>query len=302
MMEIEKYYRMLNLPSGDLRISITNGCNMKCTYCHNEGQTIRKEVKFLSVEDIKYLVNNAKPYGLKKVRLTGGEPLIHPEINEIVRMLHDELGISNIGINTNGLEIEKLYELCETEYLKQVVIGLDYFDSEISKDSPIGISSSKIRDGILKIRDRGRNIQIATVYNGNFEDIFRLVEWCLENQVLLKVIEKSDYWTTEYDPSTFDVIISTIRKRYLLNIGLTADLKEYYLFNDKSKILFFQSHCNRNECQLCKNMHMRITCFGEAKACINRADTTFPLLSGDFNKNFKRAIANLGNPPGNEVI
>ena len=83
MIVAEKEYRMLNIPSGDLRISVTNGCNMRCTYCHNEGQT-ETEVKYLSVNEVKTIVCNAMKFGLHKVRITGGEPLIHPNIEEIL--------------------------------------------------------------------------------------------------------------------------------------------------------------------------------------------------------------------------
>ena len=81
----EIYYRFLNIPAGDLRISITNACNMKCIYCHNEGQQ-NERVNFLTVDEIKFIVINAQKYGLMKVRLTGGDPLIHPQIHEICRM------------------------------------------------------------------------------------------------------------------------------------------------------------------------------------------------------------------------
>ena len=64
----EKEYRDLNIPSGDVQISTTDGCNMNCVYCHNKGQQ-DSFVKFLSVDDIKYLILNSMKYGLKKYTL-----------------------------------------------------------------------------------------------------------------------------------------------------------------------------------------------------------------------------------------
>ena len=70
---------------------------MMCEYCHNEGQGEQSE-KYLHVGKIRYIVQNAKRYGLTKVRITGGDPLVHPDIYQICSMIKNELGISNLGI------------------------------------------------------------------------------------------------------------------------------------------------------------------------------------------------------------
>lgn len=295
----EKYYRKLNLPSGDLRISITNGCNMKCSYCHNEGQNEFEKIKYMNIDTFKYIIKNAKKYGLNKIRITGGEPLIHPNIEEICEFVKEE-GIDNFGINTNGYLSDKLIELCKKEYFKQVVIGLDFFEGKVSKLSPVGKSSNDIKDLIIKLKSIGVNVQIACVYNyNNAEDIYKFVEWCLANKILLKVLEISDRYNDNFNPELFDNFIDKIKNRFDLHAGVTVDLNEYYLYDDNhNKILFFQSHCNRNECSICKNMHMRIGVNGKAKPCIYNSKAEFDLINSDFDENMKKAIINLGNSSG----
>jgi cyclic pyranopterin phosphate synthase len=291
----EKYYRKLNIPSGDLRISVTDYCNMRCNYCHNEGQDNNKSE--LSTEDIIHIISSSLKYGVNKVRLTGGEPLLHPDIVTICQKIYHETGIKNLGINTNGINKDVLFEICSLGILNQVVVGIDYYDSEISKDSDIGVPSSQILNTVKSLKENKINTQIAMVYLGNYHQVTKMIQWCFEHNVLLKIIEFIGH--IKYD--SYQMMIEKVVNDFNLNLGVTADLDELYAYDSKqNKILFFQSHCNRNECSACKNLHMRVTSRGFAKPCIMRNDTTISLLE-DFDKSMKIAIANLGNPPGKPV-
>lgn len=296
----EIYYRFLNIPAGDLRISITNACNMKCIYCHNEGQQ-NECVNFLSIDKIKFIVTNAQKYGLTKLRLTGGDPLVHPQIYEICRTLKNDLHIKNLGINTNGFQSDLLIKLCQDNLLNQVVIGMDYFDGPVSKKSPVGPSSEAIKELVLKLKRMNINVQVAIVYLDNENDIFKFIKWALNNNVLLKILEEENYYSETFDAEKYDMLILTIKDKFGLKIGLTADLKEIYLFNNQGKILFFQSHCNRGECQLCRNMHLRVNAKGMAKTCMFRSEI-YDLTQEDFDFNMKRALANLGISPHGTVV
>lgn len=296
----ESYYRFLNIPSGDLRISITNACNMNCVYCHNEGQS-EESLYFLSLENIKDIVEKTKRYGLTKVRLTGGDPLVHPDILSICRMLKKDLKINNLGLNTNGYRACMLEEICDEQLLDQVVIGMDFFDSNVSKNSLIGPSSKEIKKEILNLKNKGINVQIATVFTGNINEIFLFVEWALNNGILLKIIEVEKYDNDKFEPGKFDKLIEEVRDKFRLKIGITADLREIYLYCDQGKVLFFQSHCNRGECHLCRNMHLRINAQGKAKPCMFRKEA-YDLLNGEFDLNIRKAIANLGISPDKNIV
>lgn len=296
----EVYFRFLNIPAGDLRISITNACNMTCEYCHNEGQS-GPGAKYLSIDKIRYIVQNAKKYGLTKVRITGGDPLVHPNIYDICYMIKNELGISNLGINTNGFERDILIQLCQSSLLRQVVIGMDYFDNAVSKKSPIGPSSAEIKELVLSLKQMGVNVQIAVVYSDNEEDICKLIAWGLDNHILIKVLEEENYYNLAFNPKRFESLLQLIKQKFNLSLGLTADLHEAYLYDYRGKILFFQSHCNRNECNLCRNMHLRINAEGKAKICLFR-DDSYDLIAEDFDLNMKKAITYMGTPPNQEIL
>ena len=97
------------LPRGQYRMSITSGCNMKCVYCHNEGN---KTVSLLTVNQIKKIIESSKDVGLEEIRLTGGEPLTHPNIYEICRIISEDYHL-RVSINTNGILIDKLLYMIE---------------------------------------------------------------------------------------------------------------------------------------------------------------------------------------------
>ena len=121
----------LSLPKNEFRISIISSCNMKCIYCHNEGN---KHTNMLTIDEIKKIMDNSYDLGMTSVRLTGGEPLIHPQIFEICKMLSEEYKLK-VGINTNCIEYEKLLYMIDNGWIDRVIVGLDYYDNKISKNS-----------------------------------------------------------------------------------------------------------------------------------------------------------------------
>ena len=305
MNSIYKQYRKLNLPSGSLRISITDDCNMRCYYCHNEGQINNSQVHYMDIEEIRFILNNAMDYGLQKVRLTGGEPLLHPQIDKIIEMIFQELHICNIGVNTNGILLQKLEVPLENKYLRQVVIGMDYFNGAVSKYSPIGLSSETIRKKILMFSREYSSAKffIDYVFTQNIEDLLKMTNWCLVNGISLRVLEKVDLFQKDYSKEAFDSLCTLIKYNFNLCEGIVVDLNERYLFNSQGTvIIFYQSHCNRTECHLCRNIHMRITATGFAKPCLYQKEALFPLLDGDFSYNMNRAIINSGKLPTDQIL
>jgi len=298
------YYRRTNIPSGDLRISIVAGCNMRCYYCHNEGQGDFTSVK-LSKDDIRQIVQTGKLFGIHKVRLTGGEPLIHSELFEILKMIKFDLQIENVGINTNGIlltptVIQELI-LCKTDV---VVVGLDYFDSAVSKASKTGKKSKEILNNVAIAKELGLNVQIAAVFDeNNYGDIFALANWCNLNNILFKVLEVSDDKIAPTSSESFIQLIHDLQQHFNLKLGKTVSLNEIYgIYESGNKILFFHSKCRIRECQECSQMHMRVTSQGKAKPCILRTDTEYSILDRNTSLlNMAKAVHNLGNPPENTI-
>src|SRR3954468_12336269 len=87
----------------NLRISVTDRCNLRCTYCMPEEVVFLDKGELLTFEEIAHFVRAAAPLGIDKIRLTGGEPLLRRDLERLVRMLVEVPGIVDVGLTTNGL-------------------------------------------------------------------------------------------------------------------------------------------------------------------------------------------------------
>lgn len=278
---------MIELPKNEYRISITSACNMKCIYCHNEGNT---KISSLSLDDIELLVSNTLDLGLKQVRLTGGEPLIHKNIIDICKMLKEKYNLK-VGVNTNAIEIEKLLYLISNNWIDRVVVGMDYYDGKISKQSPIGKSSKEILSNILEIKKTNCDVNISTVYNNDYDNIYKLANWAIMNDIRLKIIE---IVRNELCDSSDNNYVE-MRKRLIKEFGLDTKLDPLYkevqgISNGKNKLTFFHSHCRLRECDLCKQMHLRVTSTGKLKTCIHYDDEDIDFREGNVHEKVEKVL------------
>ena len=280
---------MLQLPKNEYRISITSGCNMKCVYCHNEGNNI---INQLSKDDIEKLIQNSYGLGLKQVRLTGGEPLIHKEIYDICQMLTEKYHLK-VGINTNIIEIDKLMYMIEKGWVYRVVVGLDYFDAPISKQSPVGISSKQALENILRVKNAGVNVTISTVYNGDYDNLYNLVNWAKQNNIRIKILEEVKNEVADTTDIEYLNMKDKILSDFKLNTKFDDVFKEYHGIdkNGSTVVTFFHSHCRVRECDVCKKMHLRVTSTGKLKQCIQSDENDIEYLNGNIRNNILTALS-----------
>jgi len=108
-----------------LRVSVTDKCNLKCFYCRPEGLEFFEKEKLLSFEEITKFVRALTKYGLKKVRITGGEPLLRKDIHVLVRMLKGIDGIEDVSLTTNGITLSRHAEILKKSGLDRVNVSID---------------------------------------------------------------------------------------------------------------------------------------------------------------------------------
>jgi len=278
---------MKQIPRGEYRISITTGCNMKCVYCHNEGQSCFAQ---LSIDDIDLLLKNSYDIGLKSVRLTGGEPLIHPQIVDICKLIKNKYGLQ-VGINTNLIKIDVLLDLLENNLVDKVVVGLDYFDGKISKNSPVGKSSADIKKNILSIKKYPINIAVDMVYNNNKTDIEQMFNFCLNNEIEIKILEDISN-KSEPQHIKFIEFMHYLAKKY--DINLITSKEEFDQFrgykNNIRVASFFNSLCYDKKCDLCRNMHLRVSASGVLHWCAIGDSEGINFKQGNTRKNILKIL------------
>src|SRR5688572_17072656 len=114
-----------------LRVSVTDRCNLRCVYCMpKEGLQWQPRADQLFAEEIARVVETAAQGGVKRVRLTGGEPLVHPHIVEIVRRIASISMIEEVSLTTNAMLLERLAQPLADAGLTRVNISLDTLDRE----------------------------------------------------------------------------------------------------------------------------------------------------------------------------
>ena len=136
-----------------LRISLTDKCNLRCTYCMPEkGRTFLTSDILLSDEQIVQCVKVASELGISKVRLTGGEPLLRKGVIGLVKSISDIKGINDIAITTNGVFLKHFAPHLAEAGLKRINVSLDTIDPKKYKDITRGGNVHEVFEGINAAR------------------------------------------------------------------------------------------------------------------------------------------------------
>jgi cyclic pyranopterin phosphate synthase len=139
----------------NLRISVTDRCNLRCTYCMPEEVAFMDRGELLSFEEIVRFVRVAAPLGIDKIRLTGGEPLMRRELPRLVVMLRELPGIRDIGLTTNGLLLPDQAQAFHDAGLRRINISLDTLDPQQFRQLTRRDGLEKVIDGILAAKSAG---------------------------------------------------------------------------------------------------------------------------------------------------
>ena len=186
----------LNRPIKDLRISVTDRCNFRCSYCMplDEYDWIHKK-EILTFEEISRLANLFVRLGVEKIRLTGGEPLVRQNLDRLVAKLSSIGGLKDLCLTTNGALLAEKVAALKASGLKRVNISVDSLSPEKFRQMTKRGDLSKVLDGIFAAKQHGLHpIKLnAVIEKGlNEDDILSLVEFSRDNGFALRFIEYMD--------------------------------------------------------------------------------------------------------------
>jgi GTP 3',8-cyclase len=139
----------------NLRISVTDRCNLRCTYCMPEEVVFMDRAELLTFEEIAHFVHVAAPLGIDKVRLTGGEPLMRRDLPRLVALLRAIDGIRDIGLTTNGLLLAGQAQALWDAGLRRINISLDTLDPQRFREVSRRDGLDKVLDGIFAAKKAG---------------------------------------------------------------------------------------------------------------------------------------------------
>ena len=181
----------------DLRISITDRCNFRCAFCMPEGQDyefFRRE-EILSFEEITKFVRAIIPLGIKKVRLTGGEPLLRRDLERLIKML-SELPIEDLSLTTNGFLLKEKAKVLKLAGLRRITVSLPSLKDEVfSKLVGRNVKVSHILEGIeeaLRVGLKPVKVNVCVVRGLNDGEIVDIAKFFKGMGVVVRFIEFMD--------------------------------------------------------------------------------------------------------------
>ncbi|MEI6348025.1 MAG: radical SAM protein [Bacteroidota bacterium] len=189
---LDSYHRNINY----LRISVTDRCNLRCIYCiPEEGVKLMSHKDILSFEEIVEVVKVGVKFGIDKVRITGGEPLIRKDIVSLVKMISNIHGITDLSMTTNGILLEKFALLLKDAGLQRVNISLDTMDSNKYKIITRGGDINEVFAGIKAAQEAGFSpIKINCVIKDNSaeKDALAVSHFCKLENLEIRYIREMD--------------------------------------------------------------------------------------------------------------
>jgi cyclic pyranopterin phosphate synthase len=174
----------------DLRISLTQRCNLQCVFCHMEGQPVAPEE--LSAEEIERCVRAAVRVGVNRVKLTGGEPTLRPDVVEIVERISPL--VREVSMTTNGLRLRRLARPLRAAGLKRVNVSLPSLVPETYHRLTGSPRVHDVMDGIRAAREAGLdpikiNVVVLAGLTGSPEETEALVDFAREVGAWIQIIE-----------------------------------------------------------------------------------------------------------------
>jgi GTP 3',8-cyclase len=179
-----------------LRISVTDRCNLRCTYCMpEEGVTLLKHGDILSFDEIVDFVHVAAHMGINKVRITGGEPLVRKGIVNLVSMIADVNGINDLAMTTNAVLLKQFAKPLYNAGLKRINVSLDTVNPQKFKDITRGGSINDVIEGILFAKEIGFNpikLNCVVKESSNEPDAQEVKAFATENGLQVRFIPQMD--------------------------------------------------------------------------------------------------------------
>ncbi|HLS60774.1 MAG TPA: GTP 3',8-cyclase MoaA [Virgibacillus sp.] len=190
----------LNRPLQDLRISVTDRCNFRCTYCmprelFGKDHQFMPQSETLSFEEIERLARIFVQLGVNKIRLTGGEPLLRRNLPDLIEKLVAIEGLEDIGLTTNASLLEIMAPKLKDAGLKRVNVSLDALDDALFQSiNDSSISTERVLKGIKKAKEVGLEVRVNMVVKKgmNDQEIVPMAKYFKEQGITLRYIEFMD--------------------------------------------------------------------------------------------------------------
>lgn len=266
-----------------LRVSITDRCDFRCVYCMSEDMTFLPRADLLTLEELDRLCSAFIAKGVRKLRLTGGEPLVRRNMMSLVRSLSRHLttgALNELTLTTNGSQLERFAAELADCGVRRINVSLDTLDPAKFRAITRWGDLDKVLAGIAAARAAGLAVKINAVAlkNSNEDEIPALMEWAHGLGMGLTLIEVMPLGEIGEGRIDQYVPLSLVRARLAKQYTLT-DLADdtggparYVAVGETGGKLGFITPMTHNFCESCNRV--RITCTGTLHTCLGHEDAS----------------------------
>ncbi len=298
-----------------LRVSVTDRCDFRCVYCMAEDMVFLPKSDLLTLEELDRLCRAFIRRGVKKLRLTGGEPLVRRNIMQLITRLGGEIGngLEELTLTTNGSQLAKYAGDLVRAGVKRINVSLDTLDEQKFATITRWGRLPQVLDGVMAAKEAGLKVKInAVALKGVNEDEFDgMIEWCGVHGFDLCLIETMPMGEVDEDRTAQYLPLSLVRarlsRRWTLSESsyVTGGPARYMSIAETGQRLGFITPLTHNFCESCNRV--RLTCTGTLYMCLGQddaADLRTPLRATDSDAALDAAIteAIARKPKGHDFV
>lgn len=265
-----------------LRISVTDRCDLRCTYCMAEKMQFLPKRDLLTIEELDQVAQAFIARGVKKIRITGGEPLVRKGMPELFERLGASLGhgLEELTLTTNGTLLEQNAEMLARNGVKRINVSLDSLDAATFEKITRRGKLTQVLRGIDAALDAGIHVKINTVAlkHDNADQLPEMIAWAHGKRMDLTLIEVMPLGDTGEDRIDQYIPLPMIRDRLaqswslddLIPIDTNAGPSRYVRVAETGGKLGFITPLTNNFCAGCNRV--RVTCTGRIYMCLGQDD------------------------------
>ncbi|MEM9233477.1 MAG: GTP 3',8-cyclase MoaA [Pseudomonadota bacterium] len=285
-----------------LRLSVTDRCDLRCTYCMAERMTFLPKNEVLSLEELSQLSEAFIDRGVRKIRITGGEPLVRRDIMLLLRKLAEHLStgcLDELTLTTNGTQLTTHAQELRSIGIRRINISLDTLDPVVFGKLSRRNALPQVLEGIETALKAGLKVKINTVAlrGTNEHEIARIIEWAHGKGMDCTLIEVMPLGDIEEDRRDQYLPLTAIRDRLAENWTLndlaitTGGPAKYVKVEETGGVLGFITPLTNNFCAGCNRV--RVTCTGQIYTCLGHSgciDLRAAIRSSEPMKNMDRVL------------
>ncbi|HNB28452.1 MAG TPA: GTP 3',8-cyclase MoaA, partial [Alphaproteobacteria bacterium] len=265
------------------RVSVTDRCDFRCVYCMAEDMTFLPKADLLTLEEMDRLCSAFVRRGVRKLRLTGGEPLVRKNVMSLIRNLSRHLksgDLDELTLTTNGSQLGKFAEELASYGVKRVNVSIDTLDPEKFTAITRWGKLAPVLDGIKAANAAGIRVKVNTVAlkGVNDDEVFDLIDWCGReghDLTFIEVMPMGDIGgenrLDQYMP--ISLLRAKIKTRYTLDEidYRTGGPARYVRIAETGQRVGFITPLTHNFCESCNRV--RLTCTGMLYMCLGQDDS-----------------------------